>query len=1044
MNNPKRTIKGRVILLFTSGGTVFFVYINQIIYERTDVTISKQPLIRVTCKSKGEKIGLVNYADLVVFDKDKTIVALRIGGYPESVQAMSDIITVGCDLDLEGARETISVSTKGQRKYERRFSHDGIYAESMLYLKDDVPNTIMIGEDEKNQSTKVAVKKNLYFFCKNSDELYADLDRKLSVPLIPEFKEYMLSELKRRSILNELKVYSLGYKFSGWHMNISADEKEVAEVLEDGIKTGKIQIPGVINGDVSVFRKIHSFTEYLHTFGSMVADKIKECFIPRFNPAEEAVSDKIREVNDCVRQHAGYSLFDAQLGAAEALKRQLEHDKMALLVAECGTGKTKIGSAALYAYQHSNPKRKTNNKAFNVVICPSHITGKWVREIHETIPNSAAMHVTCMSEVDTLYEYYKKENKNVYCILSKETARNGYMRKPSVVWNPIKKGFVCPHCGHVQEMSVIADGVKYVVNADASFFLNENSKNHKCQNHDCKEVLWSMLNPKDLAPERNDWVRIGSYGFIHRKFTDKAYAECKSATASAKIADVIDNPNGIFPAPGAFDRYPLSAYIKKKLRRIDGLIIDELHQYSGESAQGQAMAELAGISDKVIGMTATLINGYAKGIFYLLFRLKSHLMLMDNQSYKNPKEFCYQYGVVEELFSVTKESGYNSTSKAVKSKVREKFLPGISPIVYTRFLLENAVFLSLADMGKELPDYEEIPLYCKLSDEVESEYRRLEGEFKKLMTKNKAVANRITSAYMNLLSAYPDQPYDHEPIYNPFWETKEEALIAPINIGNSDVLQPKDEKVIELVERKIAAGEKVIIYTAWTRLDSQDKLFKALNEKGIPTVILKPTVKTTDREEWVDKKLQSGVKVLITNPALVETGLDLNAFTTLIFYNIAYNLYIFRQASRRSWRINQTAPKVEVYMFYYKDTMQQRALRLMASKLSAATVIEGNISEEGLAAMSNCEDLTTQLAKELVSGLKENVEELSSSFKKMAILGNKTEQKETTPTADITVIAPALQVVASSESATIPNTPQTKTNSNHYDTGQMSLFDLVA
>ena len=106
------------------------------------------------------------------------------------------------------------------------------------------------------------------------------------------------------------------------------------------------------------------------------------------------------------------------------------------------------------------------------------------------------------------------------------------------------------------------------------------------------------------------------------------------------------------------------------------------------------------------------------------------------------------------------------------------------------------------------------------------------------------------------------------------------------------------------------------------------------------------------------------------------TLLDLNAFTTLVFYNIAFNLYIFRQASRRSWRINQTAPKVEVYMFYYKGTMQQRALRLMASKLSAATVIEGNISDEGLAAMSDCEDLTTQLAKELVDGIKENTETL--------------------------------------------------------------------
>lgn len=100
--------------------------------------MATEPLIKVSCVSKGEKIGLTNYSDLVVFDKEKTIVALRIGGYPETVQAMSDIIITGCDLELEGASETIEVNTKGQKNYERRLSHDGIYAEGMHYLKDDV------------------------------------------------------------------------------------------------------------------------------------------------------------------------------------------------------------------------------------------------------------------------------------------------------------------------------------------------------------------------------------------------------------------------------------------------------------------------------------------------------------------------------------------------------------------------------------------------------------------------------------------------------------------------------------------------------------------------------------------------------------------------------------------------------------------------------------------------------------------------------------------------------------------------------------------
>ena len=165
--------------------------------------MATQPLIKVSCISKGEKIGLTNYSDLVVFDKDKTIVALRFGGYPESVQAMSDIVVTGCDLELQGARETLKLNTKGQKKYERRFSHDGVYAEGMHYLKDDVPNTIMLGDDESG-GTKVAVKKNLYFFCNNQDELFTELDRKLSIPLIPEFKDYFITRPKYTPAFNGL------------------------------------------------------------------------------------------------------------------------------------------------------------------------------------------------------------------------------------------------------------------------------------------------------------------------------------------------------------------------------------------------------------------------------------------------------------------------------------------------------------------------------------------------------------------------------------------------------------------------------------------------------------------------------------------------------------------------------------------------------------------------------------------------------------------------------------------------------------------------
>ena len=112
--------------------------------------------------------------------------------------------------------------------------------------------------------------------------------------------------------------------------------------------------------------------------------------------------------------------------------------------------------------------------------------------------------------------------------------------------------------------------------------------------------------------------------------------------------------------------------------------------------------------------------------------------------------------------------------------------------------------------------------------------------------------------------------------------------------------------------------------------------------------------------------------------------MDLNAFTTLVFYSMGYKLFTLRQASRRSWRINQKAPAVKVYMLYYEDTMQQKCLKLMASKLAVAGLIEGNFSEEGLAAMSDVQDMTSQMAKELMLGIRDNVEDIAAAFKKMA------------------------------------------------------------
>lgn len=566
---------------------------------------------------------------------------------------------------------------------------------------------------------------------------------------------------------------------------------------------------------------------------------------------------------------------------AEAVKRQLDRRGTALIIAECGSGKTKIGSTAigalhgLWASQH----RHGAAKSFGVVMCPSHVSRKWVREIGETLPNTYGMVVRSITDLNRLYGLYEQGDKSVFAVFSKEKARDGYMRYPAVTWNRRKRAFLCPDCMEPIEMEVSDDGSRYMTNADQFFFQTEHKKNHQCPN--CGSMLWAPVNPGRQIP----WVKIGEYGWVYRYGAKAHLARTKNESVIDQLMKIAENPDGYFPVKGAHRRYPLSTYVKKKLRgRIDGFLADELHEYNNASGQGDAMAELYGASRLFVGMTATLINGYSSGIFHLLYRIVPGLMLKDGKSYKKPGDFDAEYGVVENTYEI-KDGDYNSNRRTTKRKARTRQLPGVSPLVFSRFLLEYTAFLSLSDMGKDLPDYEEIPVPLEMPEDVRSAYKDAESTLQRVLKSDRQAAQKILSAYLNLLTVYPDQPYDQPTVVHPIDGL---PLVVPQNLGNFERILPKEEETMAIVRRKVAAGERVLIYTSWTRTDSQRKLMKLLREEGYRADILTPNVATEKREEWVEKRVKSGLQVLITNPRCVETGLDLNAFTTLIFYSMGY------------------------------------------------------------------------------------------------------------------------------------------------------------
>lgn len=601
--------------------------------------MSESKLIELGYYDPSAKIRLSAYADTVVLDPDKkgsVICAIRFGGYPEMVRAMADAIYGGATIEAtqNGMVRKLQSKLKG---YQRQITHDGVYAVATLMAADDAQEETSLQDedgpeddrqkgDEEAAPQKPTQPRKCYIFCPEGDRarLFEELDHKTAAPLIPAFQDYVLTSLQNRGDLRQLEVVSQKERIDAWVLTLKPEDKNVVEVLEEGLKTGDIQIPGAVPGFSDGFENVTNVTEYLNAFGVTVADRIRNQFMPLFDPASEPLSDEVLAINDFITQHAGYSLYDAQLAVAEAVKRQLERKRAALIIAECGSGKTKIGSTALGALHGlwASQKKKDTGKSFNIIMCPSHVTKKWVREIGETLPDTYAMVVHSITDLNRLYAMYEQGDKSVYAVFSKERARDGYMRYPAVRWNRRRRAFLCPDCDAVIEMDISEDGISYTVPADQFFFLKENKLNHKCLH--CGVPLWSAVNPS----KQTEWVKIGEYGWVHRCGAAAHLKRTKNEKIVDQLMEIAQDPGGYYPVHGAQRRYPLSTYIKKKLRgKISGFLCDELHEYNNASGQGDAMAELYGTAKLFVGMTATLINGYSSGIFHLLYRIVPGLML---------------------------------------------------------------------------------------------------------------------------------------------------------------------------------------------------------------------------------------------------------------------------------------------------------------------------------------------------------------------------------------------------------------------------------
>ena len=174
--------------------------------------------------------------------------------------------------------------------------------------------------------------------------------------------------------------------------------------------------------------------------------------------------------------------------------------------------------------------------------------------------------------------------------------------------------------------------------------------------------------------------------------------------------------------------------------------------------------------------------------------------------------------------------------------------------------------------------------------------------------------------------------------------------------------------LVDLCLAEKARQRKVLAYTVYSGTrDTTSRLKRMLEQAGLKVAVLRASVDTARREDWIFDQVDRGIDVRITNPERVKTGLDLLDFPTIAFLQTGYNVYTPQQAARRSWRIGQKHP-VRVVFLGYAGSSQITCLQLMAKKIAVAQSASGDVPESGLDALNQDGDsVEMALARQLIA-----------------------------------------------------------------------------
>lgn len=549
------------------------------------------------------------------------------------------------------------------------------------------------------------------------------------------------------------------------------------------------------------------------------------------------------------------------------------------------------------------------------------------------------------------------------------------------------------------------------------------SKRKKKTAEEKKESLFDIAGLEAAEDNEDDGAIIPEEDVLVEIDTFVSGEPTKMFISKGKLNGAMKPGTAWFKTPTKPSRYRLDEYLQENYPdRVFMLVWDEVHEAQhGDTGNGEAFGRMVKLSQKVLCLTGTPFNGRASSMFNLEYNLNpdtkniyirgsspraekkdrksknaghpsSNIRSREYDGYSlssAERNFVGDMGVLERVVEekpTYRHGAYTGTKKVAREYTEG---PGISPLLVSS-AVGHTIYFSLKDLGKALPTYEEIAMPVPLDDDIAMEYADHHAYLKDYLIKSIFDGNPgFAGAYLQWSMSWHNAVWrDYTVIHNvknPH-NPRQRIPYTVLDIPAHDPLRiyNKERELAKLVATELAQGRPVGIFCRQTDTKDIQPRIKEVLERLVPEAnvfILSNKTKPEKRESIIQKQVNNGVNVFISNPELVKTGLDLIYFPTLVFYEIVYNLSTMMQAAGRSYRLNQTHPSCKVVYMYSPDTMEETALALMSRKQRAAKMLTGDIGLSGLDALTEQEGSFEQDLLKAITDSNDSLVDPSQLFK---------------------------------------------------------------